>query len=94
MLVEKPTGKIRTAYDINNNPYLFEATGAEAKRFVDIMKADDEGRLVVLPRNVENIVYIVDRLGVLNGENQLSLFFNREDAEKALWGTNNDHRID
>ena len=49
MLVEKPTGTIRTAYDSNNDPYLFEATGAEAKRFIDILNADDEGRLLVLP---------------------------------------------
>ena len=49
MLREKPTGTIRTAYDLNNDPYLFEATGTEAKRFVDILKADDEGRLLILP---------------------------------------------
>jgi hypothetical protein len=58
MLVEKPTGTIRTAYDHNNEPYLFEATGAEAKRFVDIWKADEEGRLLVLPCKVGDELWI------------------------------------
>lgn len=59
MLVEKPTGTIRTAYDSNNDPYLFEATGAEAKRFMDILNADDEGRLLVLPCKVGDTVYAI-----------------------------------
>lgn len=50
MLVEKPTGTIRTAYDPNSDPYLFEATGTEAKRFIDLLKAYDENRLLVLDR--------------------------------------------
>lgn len=57
VLIEKPTGTIRTAYDPNGDPYLFEATGTEAKRFVDILKADDEGRLVLLPCKVGDMVF-------------------------------------
>ena len=34
----------------------------------------------------------INAIGVLNGENQLSFFFTREDAEKALEGTKNDER--
>lgn len=60
MLIEKQTGTIRTAYDPNGDPYLFEATGAEAKRFADIMKADDEGRLLVLPCKVGDTIYEID----------------------------------
>lgn len=59
MLVEKPTGTIRTAYDPNGDPYLFEATGTEAKRFVDILNADDEGRLLVLPCKVGDTVWLI-----------------------------------
>ena len=47
-IVGKPTGTIRAAYDLNNDPYLFEATGAETKRFIDLLNADDAGRLLAL----------------------------------------------
>ena len=59
----KPTGRIRTAYDLDNDPYLFEATGEEAKHFVDILKAEDEGRLVVLPCKVDDTVYVITKNG-------------------------------
>ena len=58
MLVEKPTGTIRTAYDHNNEPYLFEATGTEAKRFIDLLKAYDENRLIVMPCKVGDELWI------------------------------------
>lgn len=61
MLREKPTGMIRTAYDLDNDPYLIEITGTEAKRFIDIIKADDEGRLLVLPCKVGDMVYTAQR---------------------------------
>lgn len=80
MLIEKQTGTIRTAYDPNGDPYLFEATGTEAKRFIDILNADDEGRLLVLPCKVGDMVYFrrgrdiigdtVERI-VLDGMNQV-----------------------
>lgn len=55
----KPTGTIRTAYDLNNDPYLFEATGTEAKRFIDFLNADDDGRLLVLPCKVGDTVWVI-----------------------------------
>lgn len=57
MLIEKPTGEIRTAYDRDNEPYLFEATGKEAKHFCDMLRAEDDGRLVILPCKVGDTVY-------------------------------------
>lgn len=63
MLTEKPTGEIRIAYDHDNEPYLFEATGKEAKHFCDILRAEDDGRLVILPEKLYG-VYEWDVTGV------------------------------
>lgn len=60
-----PTGTIKTAYDLDNVPYLFEATGEEAKHFVDILKAEDEGRLVVLPCKMNDTVYVITKNGII-----------------------------
>ena len=43
-------GEMVTAYDSDYKPYLLEATGSEAKHIVDLLNAEREGRLVVLPR--------------------------------------------
>lgn len=59
MLIEKPTGEIRTAYDHDYEPYLFEATGKEAKHFCDILRAEDDGRLVILPCKVGDTVWYI-----------------------------------
>ena len=58
----KPTGTIRTAYDLNNDSYLFEATGTEAKRFIDFLNADDDGRLLVLPCKVGDVLWDTESL--------------------------------
>ena len=66
MLVEKPTGTIRTAYDPNGDPYLLDATGTEAKRFIDILNADEEGRLLLLPCKVGDTLYEPTNSGTIS----------------------------
>ena len=105
---------IKTAYDEVQIPYEIVATGADAARVIRLLDADDEGRLLVLPCKVGDMVYFrrgrdiigdtVERI-VLDGMNQVfvgahkvfifrdfgkTVFLTREDAEKALEGTNND----
>lgn len=84
MLVEKPTGTIRTAYDHNNEPYLFEATGTEAKRFIDLLKAYDENRLLVLPCKVGGKVF---RASWPSGDCVTEIKINRRGYHfKCWWG--------
>ena len=47
---------IKTAYDEVQIPYEVAATGADAARVIRLLDADDEGRLLVLPCKVGDIV--------------------------------------
>lgn len=51
-------GDMKTAYDENQMPYMLEATGSEAVHIVDLLQAEAEGRLVVLPCKVGDEVYL------------------------------------
>lgn len=50
-------GDMKTAYDENQMPYMLEATGSEAVHIVDLLQAEAEGRLVVLPVKVGDTVF-------------------------------------
>lgn len=52
---------IKTAYDEVQIPYEVVATGADAARVIRLLDAEDEGRLIVLPCKVGDIIYEVDR---------------------------------
>lgn len=50
---------IKTAYDEVQIPYEVVATGADAARVIRLLDADDEGRLLVLPCKVGDIVFLI-----------------------------------
>ena len=53
-------GEMKAAYDENGVPYSFEAEGNEAKHIIDLLQAEQEGRLVVLPCKVGDTVYSIE----------------------------------
>ena len=48
---------IRTAYDENQVPYMIEATGSEAVHLFNLLQAEAEGRLIVLPCKMGGVIY-------------------------------------
>ena len=57
LVAAKQDCTIKTAYDENGFPYLFEAEGTEAVHIVEILMAEADNRLVVLPCKVGDTVY-------------------------------------
>lgn len=40
--------------------YVVEATGSEAKHIIDLLQAEAQGRIVILPCKIGDVVYIPD----------------------------------
>lgn len=57
--VVKMQGEMKTAYDDHGDPYMLEATGSEAKRIVDLLAAEADGRLVMLPCKIDSPIYLI-----------------------------------
>lgn len=47
--IEKMRGEMVTCYDESGFPYSVDADGNEAKHIIDLLEAESQGRLVVLP---------------------------------------------
>lgn len=93
---------MRTAYDENQVPYMIEAAGSEAVHLYNLLQAEAEGRLIVLPCKVGDTVYVIGtdfESGRLEGRIykepfNLShiaklgkwVFLTREEAEAAMKG--------
>lgn len=93
------SGEMVTAYDSDYKPYLLEATGSEAKHIIDLLNAERDGRLVVLPCKEGTKVYKISHR--LSGDHEIvktwfnltyikpndfgkTVFLTREEAEAAL----------
>ena len=60
---EKLIDEVKFAYDENCILYMLEATGSEAQHISELLQAENEGRLLVLPCMVGDIVYcIIEKL--------------------------------
>lgn len=53
-------GEMITCYDESGVAYQVSADGSEAKHIVDLLTAESQGRLVVLPCKVGDTVYMPD----------------------------------
>lgn len=59
--IEKMRGEMVTCYDESGFPYSVDADGNEAKHIIDLLEAESQGRLVVLPCKVGDTAYRVIR---------------------------------
>lgn len=67
--IKKMQGEMVTCYDESGIPYSVEAEGSEAKHIIDLLAAEAQGRLVVLPCKIGDMVYMpVGRYGITNFE--------------------------
>lgn len=57
--IMKMQGEMKTAYDGQGDPYMVEATGNEAKHIIDLLVAEANGMLVVLPCKIDDPIYII-----------------------------------
>ena len=56
-LTPEEIGEMKTAYDENQMPYAIEATGSEAVHIHNLLLAEAQGRLLVLPCKVGDEIY-------------------------------------
>lgn len=56
--IKKNAGRKVTCYDDSGNPYSVYAEGSEAKHIIDLLAAEGQGRLVVLPCKVGDTIYM------------------------------------
>lgn len=56
--IEKMRGEMKTAYDEHSDPYMLEATGSEAIHIAELLSAEANGRLIVLPCPIGTPVYV------------------------------------
>lgn len=57
--IKKMRGEMVTCYDEGGNPYAVDAEGSEAKHIIDLLAAEAQGWLVVLPFKVGDTVWVV-----------------------------------
>ena len=55
--------EMKTAYDEKGMPYFIEAEGSEAKHIIDLLQAESDGRLVVLPCSFDSSIYRINEKG-------------------------------
>lgn len=58
-LTPEEIGDMKTAYDENQEPYMIEATGSEAVHIYNLLLAEAQGRLMVLPCKIGDTIYLV-----------------------------------
>jgi len=68
-------GEAKTAYDENGRAYCMEATGKEAQHIAELLAAEFDGRLVVLPCKVGDRVFS-------DKGNPLSVCISRTDGDR------------
>lgn len=80
---------IKTAYDEVQIPYEVVATGADAARVIRLLDAEDEGRLLVLPCKVGDVVYYHFQF-----KNKRILPFTRKAKVKRIYCKRNSFDVD
>lgn len=71
-------GDMKTAYDENQMPYSLEATGSEAVHIMNLLLAEAQGRMVILPCKVGELVWVAKR-----GEKTRRILL--DSASDVLW---------